>query len=144
MSFSVVSASASFLASSSHRSAINIALETESICIAEIRVSFLRALESELVANLRAMPMWPCASAATCKARLWLMPSLDTRRSATVLLDGCLRATLLTLERIVGSMSASDGAQRIQIVPAGGSSKVLRRTLEERSAIRSASSMIMI
>ena len=59
LSFSVVSASASFLASSSHRSAVNIALETESITVADIKVSFLRALASELVANLRAIPMWP-------------------------------------------------------------------------------------
>jgi hypothetical protein len=41
-------------------------------------------------------------------------------------------------------MSASDGAQSSQIVPAGGSSSALSKTFEERSIIRSASSMIMI
>ena len=41
-------------------------------------------------------------------------------------------------------MSASDGAHKIQMVPAGGSSRVFSKTLEERSAIRSASSMIII
>jgi hypothetical protein len=45
---------------------------------------------------------------------------------------------------MVGSMSASLGAQSNQMVPAGGSSKAFNKTFEERSAIRSASSMIMI
>jgi hypothetical protein len=45
---------------------------------------------------------------------------------------------------MVGSMSASDGAHKIQMVPAGGSSRVLSNTLEERSAMRSASSIIII
>ena len=72
------------------------------------------------------------------------MPSLATRSSATVSGDGCLRATLLTLDLIVGSMSASLGAQSNQTVPAGGSSRAFSKTLDERSVMRSASSIIMI
>ena len=123
---------------------MDIALGIESICKAATRVSLRRALASVLVASLRAIPICPCASAATCSASRGSMPSRATSRSATVCVDGCLSATRLTRERIVGSMSASLGAQSSQIVPAGGSSRAFSNTFEERSAIRSASSMIMI
>jgi hypothetical protein len=41
-------------------------------------------------------------------------------------------------------MSASEGAQRSQMVPAGGSSSAFSKTFEDLSIIRSASSIIMI
>jgi hypothetical protein len=48
-----------------------------------------------------------------------------------------------TRERIVGMRSASLGAHRIHTVRGGGSSSALSSTFEVRSAMRSASSMII-
>ena len=45
---------------------------------------------------------------------------------------------------MVGSMSTSDGAHRIQSVPAGGSSSAFSKIFDAVEVIRSASSMIMM
>ncbi len=60
-----------------------------------------------------------------------------------ILDPGTLSRMLRTRDRMVGMRSASLGAQRIHTVRGGGSSSAFSSTLEVRSTIRSASSMII-
>jgi hypothetical protein len=87
------------------------------------------------------MPMWLCASRAARVAVGRSTPSRRAISAATSSTAGMRRRTERTRERMVGSRSASLGAQRIQTVRGGGSSSALSSTFEVRSAMRSASSI---
>ena len=99
-------------------------------------------------------PFWRTVIAA---ARTGIVSAEGGSKSSTQSIGpgaaACIRArspssspcsrTVRTRERIVGSRSASLGAHRIHTVRGGGSSSAFSSTLEVRSVIRSASSMIM-
>ena len=87
------------------------------------------------------MPMWLCAWRAASSARSRSTPLRATSRSATSSMPGTRSRTERTRDRIVGSRSASLGAQRIHTVRSGGSSSALSNTFDVRSVMRSASSI---
>ncbi len=98
---------------------------------------------SSLVASRCAMPMWLCASRAARSAVARSTPSRRSISSATSATSGTRSRTVRTRDRMVGRRSASLGAHRIQTVRGGGSSSAFSSTLEVRSCMRSASSMII-
>ena len=63
------------------------------------------------------------------------------QQAATSSTAGMRRVTARQRERIVGSTSAGEGVQSIQIVFSGGSSIALSSTFVARSVMRSASSI---